>query len=90
MALSFEDHGTFQRRDEAHRIPANTKQRGTFDEHHRPGRPPWEGAVTSGLRTAIEQYIAVWFPGAWTASAPSRTAHRSLAPPATPSGARTR
>lgn len=94
VALSFEDHGTFQRRDEAHRSPANSKQRGTFDKHHRPGQPPWEGAVTTGLRNAIEQYTAVWFPGAWTASAPSRTAsrtaHKPLARPAARSGARAR
>ncbi|WP_405975259.1 DUF317 domain-containing protein [Streptomyces sp. NBC_00988] len=39
----------------------------SFVEHgtyHGPGRPPWEGAVTTGLRDAIEQYTAGWFPGA--------------------------
>jgi hypothetical protein len=94
VALSFLDHGTFHRRDEATNTRPNTKQHGTFDKYHRPGGPPWEGAVTTGLRDAIEQYTAVWFPGAWTASAPSRaagpTAHTSPAMPVTRSGARAR
>ncbi|WP_149182661.1 hypothetical protein [Streptomyces sp. TRM49041] len=94
VALSFEDHGTFHRRDEAHNTRSGTKQYGTFDKYHRPGQPPWEGAVTTGLRDAIERYTAVWFPGAWTASAPSRvagrTAHKAPAPPAFRSGGRAR
>lgn len=94
VALSFLDHGTFHRRDEATNTRPNTKQHGTFGKYHRPGRPPWDGAVTTGLRDAIEQYTAVWFPGAWTASAPSRaagrTAHTAPAVPVTRSGARAR
>ncbi|MEU7205634.1 hypothetical protein [Streptomyces sp. NPDC045470] len=94
VALSFADHGTFRRRDEAHGTPANTKQYGTFDTYHRPGQPPWEGAVTNGLRDAIEQYTAVWFPGAWTTSAPrraaGRTAHQTPAPLTTHRGGRSR
>ncbi|OIJ91657.1 hypothetical protein [Streptomyces colonosanans] len=94
VALSFVDHGTFHRRDEATNTRPNTKQYGTFGKHHRPGRPPWDGAVTTGLRDAIEQYTAVWFPGAWTASASRRKAGRTPrstpVPSATPSGARTR
>ena len=91
VALSFLDHGTFHRRDEAHNTRPNTRLYGAFDSYHRPGRPPWEGAVTTGLRDAIEQYTAVWFPGAWTASAPSsmagRTAHMAPAVPVARSGA---
>ncbi|MEV0636317.1 hypothetical protein AB0I77_15350 [Streptomyces sp. NPDC050619] len=94
VALSFVDHGTFHRRDEATNTGPNTKQYGTFDKYHRPGRPPWDGAVTTGLRDAIEQYTAIWFLGAWTASMPSRatgrTAHTSPAMPAARSGARAR
>ncbi|CAL9456980.1 hypothetical protein [Streptomyces sp. enrichment culture] len=94
VALSFVDHGTFHRRDEATNTRPNTKQYGTFDTYQRPGRPPWDGAVTGGLRDAIEQYTAVWFPGAWAASAPKRTASRTSrstsAAPAAPAGARTR
>ncbi|MEH0442003.1 hypothetical protein QBA74_42120 [Streptomyces scabiei] len=94
VALSFLDHGTFHRRDEATNTRPNTKQHGTFDTYHRRGRPPWEGAVTTGLRDAIEQYTAVWFPGAWTASAPSRAAarteHTSPAVPVTRGGTRAR
>ncbi|MCZ4102380.1 hypothetical protein [Streptomyces sp. H39-C1] len=94
VALTFVDHGTFHRRDEARNASPNSKQYGTFDTYHRAGRPPWEGAVTTGLRDAIEQYAAVWFPGAWASSAPSRAAgrhaHMAPAPPATRSAGRTR
>lgn len=94
VALSFVDHGTFHRRDESSNTRTNTKQYGTFDTYHRPGQPPWAGAVTSGLRDAIEQYTAVWFPGAWDLPAPSRaagrTALKAAAPPATRNGGRIR
>ncbi|MFD7136840.1 hypothetical protein [Streptomyces sp. NPDC059894] len=94
VALSFVDHGTFHRRDEATNTRPNTKQYATFSKHHRPGRLPWDGAVTTGLRDAIEQYTAVWFPGAWTASAPTRAAGRTTEaaplPPVTHSGTRAR
>ncbi|MCZ4101318.1 MULTISPECIES: hypothetical protein [unclassified Streptomyces] len=87
VALSFVDHGTFHRRDEAANTSKNTKRYGTFDTYHRPGQPPWEGAVTTGLRDAIQQYTAVWFPGAWRAVAARRAAGRTArevpAPPAT-------
>ncbi|NEB01938.1 hypothetical protein [Streptomyces sp. SID13726] len=94
VALAFVDHGTFHRRDEANNTSPNASEYGTFGKYHRQGRPPWEGAVTTGLRDAIEQYSAVWFPGAWTASAPSRTADRAPRPspaaPVTRVGARVR
>ncbi|MFJ9216545.1 hypothetical protein ACIRJL_10460 [Streptomyces sp. NPDC102383] len=94
VALSFAGHGTFHRRDEANNTWMNTKQHGTFDKYHRPGRPPWDGAVVTGLRDAIEQYTAVWFPGAWTACAPRPTAGRTArSVPSPPTGhvvARTR
>ncbi|WP_328865112.1 hypothetical protein OG693_04330 [Streptomyces sp. NBC_01259] len=94
VALSFLDHGTFHRRDEATNTRSNTAHYGTFDTYSLRGRPPWDGAVTTGLRDAIEQYTAVWFPGAWTTPAPSRAAGRAAlkaaAPPITPNGARTR
>ncbi|MGW1234727.1 hypothetical protein [Streptomyces californicus] len=72
VVLSFLDHGTFHRRDEATNRRPNTKHYATFDESHLPGRPPWHGAVTTGLRDAIEKYTAVWFPGAWAAQRQSR------------------
>ncbi|MEV5605506.1 hypothetical protein AB0L33_29100 [Streptomyces sp. NPDC052299] len=65
VVLSFLDHGTFHRRDEATDRRPGTKGYATFDKYHLPGRPPWEGAVTTVLRDAIERYVAVWFPGAW-------------------------
>ncbi|MFB6554759.1 hypothetical protein [Streptomyces sp. NPDC056405] len=82
VSLSFLDHGTFHRRDEANGTRPNTKQYATFDTYHRPGRPPWDGAVTNGLRDAIEQYTAVWFPGAWTATTPRRTTGLTVQPAA--------
>ncbi|MFE8910994.1 hypothetical protein [Streptomyces globisporus] len=72
VVLSFLDHGTFHRRDEAANRRPNSKHYATFDESHLPGRPPWHGAVATGLRDAIEKYSAVWFPGAWTAHSRSR------------------
>ncbi|GAA2530667.1 MULTISPECIES: hypothetical protein [Streptomyces] len=83
VALSFAEHGTFRRRQ------GTLHQRNMPDTFNitlaRPGQPAWEGADFTGLRDAIEQYTAVWFPGAWTASAPSRaaakTAHQTPAPP---------
>lgn len=94
VALSFVDHGTFHRRDEAQNTPRPKSTYGTFNKYHRPGQPPWEGAVTTGLRDAIEQYSSVWFPGAWAASARSRPAARTARTvptvPAGPTAARTR
>ncbi|QUW78516.1 hypothetical protein SMIR_04685 [Streptomyces mirabilis] len=94
VALSFLDHGTFDRRDVASNRPLNNSTRGTFDKYRRAGQPPWEGAEFTGLRDAIKEYTAVWFPGAWAASAPSRAANRSThtapAPPTARGGARTR
>ncbi|GAA4782156.1 hypothetical protein [Streptomyces ziwulingensis] len=94
VALSFLDHGTFHRRDEARNALRDSSQYGTFDEYHRPGRPPWDGAVTTGLRDAIEQYTAVWFPGAWTAAPRDRTSghtpHQLPTPPASPTAGRSR
>lgn len=67
VMLSFLDHGTFHRRDEATDRRPTTKHYATFDKYDLPGRPPWGGAVTTGLRDAIERYATVWFPGAWAA-----------------------
>ncbi|MEV6723540.1 hypothetical protein AB0M94_21695 [Streptomyces xanthochromogenes] len=94
VALNFVDHGTFHRRDEAQNTPERSKRYGTFGPYGPVGRQPWEGAVTGGLRDAIEQYTAVWFPGAWQAPAPhrteGRTAHSTPAPPPTRGAARAR
>lgn len=44
---------------------------------HRPDWVPWKGAHTNGLRDAIEQYSAVWFPDAspvrWTTATGTTT-----------------
>lgn len=85
VTLGFAWHGTFHHRDEATNTRPDTERYGTFDTNCRPGQPPWEGAATTGLRDAIAQYTAVWFPGAWTATAPSRAADPTMrtAPAAT-------
>ncbi|MFF3372055.1 hypothetical protein ACFYXF_03755 [Streptomyces sp. NPDC002680] len=89
VALSFVDHGTFHRRDEAQNTPTDNSTYGTFNTRsHRAGQPPWEGAVTTGLREAIEHYCTVWFPGSWPASPPPRTTVRP--PHQAPSPARRR
>lgn len=94
VALSFLDHGTFGRRDEATNTRPNTSGYGVFDKYRRAGRPPWDGAVTTGLRDAIEQYTAVWFPGAWSAFASRRKASQTpriiSVPQSTPTDVRTR
>ncbi|MFI7351951.1 hypothetical protein ACIBSR_37565 [Streptomyces sp. NPDC049936] len=85
VALSFRDHGTFHRRDEAHGTRPGDSRYATFDGHHQPGLPPWDGAVTTGLRDAIEQYTAVWFPSSRPANKPRRTTGRTAQPtPAEP------
>lgn len=92
VALNFADHGTFHGREGALH---HQNMPDTFNTTlAKPGQPPWEGAVTTGLRDAIEQYTAVWFPVAWPASAPGRsagsTARKAPAPPAARSGGRAR
>ncbi|WP_217570598.1 hypothetical protein [Streptomyces sp. GbtcB7] len=78
VALSFVDHGTFHRRDEAKNTPRNNSTYATFNtRYHQADQPPWEGVVTTGLRDAIEQYCSVWFPGSWPASPPPRTTART-------------
>lgn len=87
--LRFDDHKTFNHRDATLGRTPQESGYGTFQEFRdRPDWVPWEGALTSGLRDAIEQYTAVWFPGAWTGSVPGRAAGRitrkNLPPPPGP------
>ncbi|MFJ6574019.1 hypothetical protein ACIQNU_42150 [Streptomyces sp. NPDC091292] len=91
VALSFADHGTFR---SAQGPLRSRNMPHTFNiTLAEPGQPSWEGADFTGLRDAIERYATVWFPGAWTASAPrrvaSKSAHTNPVPPAA-RGARTR
>ncbi|CAL9362948.1 hypothetical protein SUDANB105_00704 [Streptomyces sp. enrichment culture] len=96
VALRFEDHRTFDHRDATLGRSPRESEFGTMREFRdRPEWVPWEGAHTDGLRDAVEQYSSVWFPGAWTASAPGRgagrTTHKTPSPPPTRGGgARTR
>ena len=95
VVLRFEDHATFDHRDAARGRTAMQSGYGTFQEFQRyPDWVPWQGAHTRGLRDAIEQYTAIWFPGAWQAPTPSRnagrTAHKTPVPPATRNGGHAR
>ncbi|OYP14846.1 hypothetical protein CFC35_10285 [Streptomyces sp. FBKL.4005] len=76
--LRFADHKTFDHRDSTRGLQPHNSGYGTFKEFKdRPDWVPWEGAHTNGLRDAIEQYSAVWFPGTWPAPAPSRATGRT-------------
>ncbi|AZS75685.1 hypothetical protein DDE74_36590 [Streptomyces lydicus] len=94
VALNFVDHGTFHRRDEAQNTPRNSREYGTFNTYHRRGQPPWEGAVVTDLRDAVEQYTGVWFPDAWKTPTPfrvaGRTAQKAPAPTVSRTAGRTR
>ncbi|MFI5795943.1 hypothetical protein [Streptomyces sp. NPDC051677] len=93
--LRFEDHKTFDHRDASQGRSPRESGYGTFQEFRdRPDWVPWEHAHTDGLRNAIEQYVSVWFPGAWKTPAPSRTSGRTArkapSPPTARSGTRSR
>ncbi|MEU9397841.1 hypothetical protein AB0D86_48720 [Streptomyces sp. NPDC048324] len=93
--LRFEDHKTFDHRDASQGRSPRESGYGTFQEFRdRPDWVPWERAHTGGLRNAIEQYVSVWFPGAWKTPAPTRaagrTAGKALPPPAVRGGSRAR
>ncbi|MGW4345289.1 hypothetical protein ACWEL8_09455 [Streptomyces sp. NPDC004690] len=92
VELSFLDHGTFRRRDEANNTLADSDWYGAFYGKYYRGRTPWEGADTTGLRAGIQQYTAVWFPGAWTVpeSGPAMGRAASRTPDLTRRGARAR
>ncbi|WP_181516022.1 MULTISPECIES: hypothetical protein [unclassified Streptomyces] len=61
--LRFAEHDTFRARDDAlgrkrgHDGYAVIRDWGERDE------PPWQGAATTKLRRAIQQYTALWLPG---------------------------
>ncbi|MCL6739438.1 hypothetical protein [Streptomyces neyagawaensis] len=78
VVLAFVEHGTFARRDAERDVqPGFSGYARILDLHHHNRQPPWNGAEVRGLRTAIEQYTKVWFPGGWTTSAHSRPAART-------------
>ncbi|MGW0137517.1 hypothetical protein [Streptomyces calvus] len=91
VVLRFEDHKTFDHRDSTQGRNPRDSGYGTIHEFRdRPEWVPWKGAHTNGLRDAIEHYSSVWFPGAWTASAPGaavgRTTRKTPSPPPTRDG----
>ncbi|WP_330347765.1 hypothetical protein [Streptomyces sp. NBC_00582] len=95
VALTFAEHGTFAHRDAARNTQPGQMSYGTirvFED--RPDWVPWQGAHVANLRAAIEQYTAVWFPGAWKTETParsrSRTARNVPTAPASSPATRTR
>lgn len=94
VTLRFEDHKTFDRRDASRGLTPQASGYARFSVFRdRPDLVPWAGAQTNRLRDAIEQYTAIWFPGAWPPSNPSRAAAHSAcrtpAPPSTRTAVRT-
>ncbi|MFF3372057.1 hypothetical protein ACFYXF_03765 [Streptomyces sp. NPDC002680] len=83
--LGFADHGTFRSRDAAMgRAPGYDGYAKMRDWHER-DEPPWQGASTTKLRRAIEQYTLLWFPQPPAAARPDKAAsQRTLSghPPA--------
>ncbi|WP_217570594.1 hypothetical protein [Streptomyces sp. GbtcB7] len=62
VILTFADHDTFRSRDTAiGRYPGHDGYALVRDWHQR-DEPPWQGAATTKLRRAIEQYTLLWFP----------------------------
>ena len=85
VLLTFADHDTFRSRDAAiDRHPGHDGYAKLRDWHER-DEPPWQGAATTKLRHAIEQYTRLWFPRPQAAARPDKTAsQRTLSghPPA--------
>lgn len=85
--LPFAEHGTFTRRDATRDLGAGRDGYAVFRDWNsaRTGEPPWTGAEGAGLREAIQQYVRIWFPGTWAATAPARPpAHTARNMPTTP------
>ncbi|BCM65710.1 hypothetical protein EASAB2608_01044 [Streptomyces sp. EAS-AB2608] len=62
LVLTFAVHDTFRSRDDAlRREPGDDGYAGIRDWSER-DEPPWQGAATTKLRRAIEQYTTLWFP----------------------------
>lgn len=85
VLLTFADHATFHSRDAAiGRLPGYSGYAKMRDWHERDD-PPWQGAATTKLRRAIEQYTLLWFPQLPAPPRPeTAVSHRTLSghPPA--------
>jgi hypothetical protein len=85
VLLTFADHDTFRSRDAAiDRHPGYDGYAKLRDWHER-DEPPWQGAATTKLRRAIEQYTRLWFPQPPAAPRPDKAvSQRTLSghPPA--------
>ncbi|MFH9090888.1 hypothetical protein [Streptomyces sp. NPDC017673] len=75
--LTFAAHDTFRNRDEAlHRKPGDDGYAVIRDWSRY--EPPWQGAATTKLRQAIEQYTTLWVPR--TAKRRSKQSHDAPTP----------
>ncbi|MEU5083764.1 MULTISPECIES: hypothetical protein [Streptomyces] len=78
LILTFAAHGTLRSRDDAlDRHPGDDGYAVIRDWSER-DEPPWQGAATTKLRQAIEQYTALWFPQ--TAKQQLKQSHDALSP----------
>lgn len=82
VALSFAGHGAFDVRDRRQGRKPGQDRYGVFRDWHDLETPPWLGIGVAGLRTAISQYVRVWFPGAPPVQTEPRSAAAVLEPPA--------
>ncbi|MGW7303950.1 hypothetical protein ACWGI1_00040 [Streptomyces sp. NPDC054835] len=78
--LSFADYGAFAARDARMDWRPGNGLHGTFSVGRSTQTPEWQGINVTHLRTAIDRYIQVWFPGA----PPARTAPQTSVPLAMP------
>ncbi|MFD9793310.1 hypothetical protein ACFWXK_20445 [Streptomyces sp. NPDC059070] len=90
VALSFAGHGAFAVRDRRQGRKPGQDGYGVFRDWHSLQTPPWLGIGVTGLRTAISQYVRLWFPGAPPVRTEPRSAAAVLEPPAVAGPARGR
>ncbi|MGW4345291.1 hypothetical protein ACWEL8_09465 [Streptomyces sp. NPDC004690] len=60
--LTFADHDTFRSRDDAIGRRPGRDGHAVIRDWHTSGEPPWQGADTTQLRQAIDQYTTFWLP----------------------------
>ncbi|MFF4714475.1 hypothetical protein ACFY2V_24175 [Streptomyces eurythermus] len=62
VILTFAVHDTFRSRDDALRRKPGDDGYAVIRDWSERDEPPWQGAATTKLRRAIEQYTTLWFP----------------------------
>ncbi|BAU88047.1 hypothetical protein SLA_7181 [Streptomyces laurentii] len=90
QCLNFADHGAFAARDQRMGTRPGDGAYGTFTDWHDTETPPWIGIDVTRLRTAIDRYVRMWFPGALSTHTRPRLATQATAAPSTAAAARHR